>query len=157
MSKVFNTIEEVEAHNARVRAGRLGTVADTVQPATKPKMKGVSGVIRQSSRQPNKTELRFEQDYLRGWLHARDIFTYEYEAVTLKIANGCRYTPDWYVVEWLGGDGTSKAQFYEVKARDMIWDDAIVKIKVAAQKFPQFEFYLCAYSKTGWTIEKVLP
>lgn len=92
-----------------------------------------------------------------GWLHSRDIFSYDYEAVTLKIANGCRYTPDWYVVEWLGGDGTSKSTFYEIKARNMIWDDAIVKIKVAAAKYSEYEFFLCAYDhKTGWTIEKVL-
>ena len=123
------------------------------------KLKGVSGVIRQSSRQPNKTELRFEQEYLKPWLATKEIEGYDYEAITLKIANGCRYTPDW--VAWRNPctvpSGLRVGLFYEIKARDMIWDDAIVKLKVAASKFPQFEFYICAYSKTGWTIERVLP
>lgn len=125
-------------------------------PATK--MKGVKSVIRQSSRQPNKTEIRFEQEYLKLWIAQEQIETYDYEVVTLKIANGCRYTPDWFVEAYEDRFklGRNKLQFYEIKARDMIWDDAIVKIKVAASKFPQFEFYLCAYSKTGWTIERVL-
>ncbi len=165
---------QVEQHNRRIRMGRLhrlsanGTTpqieaaeraidsARIFTPETPAKPRA-HGVIRQSSRQPNKTELRFEQEYLKPWMASHSIKSYDYEAVTLKIANGCRYTPDWYVLEWLGGDGTSKGQFYEIKARGMIWDDAIVKLKVAASKYPQFEFFLCAYDgKTGWTIEKVL-
>lgn len=117
-----------------------------------------SQVIRQSGRRPNKTEIRFELDYLKPWLLARDILSYEYEAITLKIANGCRFTPDWYVVDWIEPDGFAKVIFYEIKARNMIWDDAIVKLKVAASKYPQFEFWLCAWeAKTGWQIQGVLP
>jgi len=128
--------------------------------AKKSKQRGVKGVIRQSSRQPNKTEIRFENDYLKGWLAGRAITSYDYEAITLKIANGCRYTPDWYVEANADGYFFSEPSicFFEIKARNMIWDDAIVKLKVAASKYPRFTFYLCAYDgKTGWTIEKVLP
>lgn len=145
-------------YNALIATRNQKTQKPPVLPE-KSKLKGVSGVIRQSSRQPNKTELRFEQEYLKPWLATEEIEVYEYEAITLKIANGCRYTPDWFAEHCSnsGNRGSKLLRFYEIKARDMIWDDAIVKIKVAARVFPQFEFYLCAYSKTGWTIEKVLP
>lgn len=109
-------------------------------------------IIRQSSRQPNKTETRFELERLQLWQRLGHIDKYEYEAVTLKIANGCRYTPDWWA---LADDG--RTLFYEIKARGMIWDDAIVKLKVAAAQFAAYEFWLCAWDKNGWTVERVLP
>lgn len=163
---------QVEQHNRRVRMGRLHKLsANGVTPLSEPaeraieaarvftpetpKKPGVKGVIRQSSRQPNKTELRFEQEYLKPWWATGSVADYSYESVTLKIANGCRYTPDWYVLEVVR-EGELKTKFYEIKARAMIWDDAIVKIKVAAHAYQQFEFYLCAWDgKTGWTIERV--
>jgi hypothetical protein len=109
-------------------------------------------VIRQSNRQPNKTERRFEIERLKLWQSVGQIREYDYEAVTLKIANGCRYTPDYWVI---ANDG--RTLFYEIKARKMIWDDAIVKLKVAARRYDAYEFWLCAWDKNGWTVERVLP
>ncbi len=42
-------------------------------------------------REPNKTEARYRDEFLSG-LDAR------YEALTFRLANGHRYTPDWVVV-----------------------------------------------------------
>ena len=86
------------------------------------------------------------------------ITEYEFEQVTLKIANGCRYTPDWVAYAHISTAPTSRLralEFYEIKARKMIWDDAIVKLKVAATKYPYFKFYLCAWGKSGWIIQEV--
>ena len=46
-------------------------------------------------RQPNKTEARYAAEMLRG-LDAR------YEAVTFRLSNGHRYTPDWVVFDSAG-------------------------------------------------------
>ena len=58
-----------------------------------------------------------------------DIDWYAFEAITLKLADDTRYTPDFLVMR---SDCTLEC--HETKAR---WeDDALVKIKVAADKFP---------------------
>lgn len=134
---------------------RRGT--QTVAPVAE----SVKPIIRQSSKQPNKTEERFRLAYLEAWKATGEIAKFAFEAITLKVANGCRYTPDWYVWPTMNTpleNGYPMPRFYEIKARKMIWDDAIVKLKVAAALYPEYEFYLCAYDrKTGWTIERVLP
>lgn len=139
-----------------------------LQAASLPSVEPAKQIIRQSKREPNKTERRFEMDYLTGWLAAQEIKNYEYEGMTLEIANGCTYTPDWAVNTRFGGTIRWQSEiefgypgmplkFYEIKARQMIFDDAVVKLKVAAAKYPQFQFFLCAYeSKTGWIIQEVL-
>ena len=63
------------------------------------------------------------------------IVGYWFEAVTLKLAPDTRYTPDFMV---LHNDGT--LEFREVKG--FMEDDAWVKLKVAADKFPIFRFTL---------------
>lgn len=58
-----------------------------------------------------------------------DIAWYSFEAITLKLAQDTRLTPDFLVMR---GDGSLEC--HEVKG---FWeDDARVKIKVAAEKFP---------------------
>lgn len=71
---------------------------------------------------------------------------------TLRLANGCTYTPDWACL--LNG----VLQFHEVKG-EKAWDDAIVKLKVAAATFPCFEFYLQdkPYATAHWREQRVLP
>lgn len=75
-----------------------------------------------------------------------EIHDYWFESMTLKLAPDCRYTPD-FVVQLI--DGT--IELHECKG---FWrDDARVKIKLAADKFP----YRCVAAawtkKTGWTFE----
>jgi hypothetical protein len=57
-----------------------------------------------------------------------------YEGITLKLAPDTRYTPDFAVML---ADGS--IEFHEVKG--FMEDDAWVKLKVAAEKFP-FRFVL---------------
>lgn len=58
-----------------------------------------------------------------------DIEWYAFEAITLKLADDTRYTPDFLVMRH---DGTLEC--HETKG---FWrDDALIKIKVAAEKFP---------------------
>lgn len=95
----------------------------------------------------NKVEALYAA-YLQERKDAGQIADFRYEAVTLKLADNTRYTPDFMV---LGADYS--VQFHEVKGREGNgpggWmDDAKVKIKVAAHQFPWFVFVgACAVPK----------
>lgn len=76
----------------------------------------------------NKTEAEYAS-HLSLAMKADEIVWYRFEAVTLKLANNTRYTPD-FAVELANGE----IEMHEVKG---FWrDDARVKIKVAAALFP---------------------
>lgn len=97
----------------------------------------------------NKTEAAYAQ---KLELHKRtgEVLWYAFEGVTLKLADGCRYTPDFAVML---ADGV--IEMHEVKG---YWtEDARAKIKVAANKFP-FRF-VAVYKQAkkdggGWRIEE---
>ncbi len=74
---------------------------------------------------------------------AGKIAAWFYEAMTFKLADDTRYTPDFMVIE---SDGT--VVFHETKG---FWrDDAYVKIKVAAELFPfRFVSYQRVPKKEG--------
>ena len=69
-----------------------------------------------------------------------EILSWRYEAVRLKLANLTYYTPDFLVIDQEGN-----VEFHEVKGFWM--DDARVKIKVAAEQYP--EFYFLAVQREG--------
>ena len=104
---------------------------------------------RLKSGQMNKTETAYAQE-LEARKNAKELLWYAFEGVTLKLADGCRYTPDFAV---LMADVT--IEMHEVKG---YWtDDARAKIKVAADKFP-FRF-IAVYKRPkkdggGWKVEE---
>jgi hypothetical protein len=123
---------------------------------------GVGQVIRQSRResqpirqakkkQPNKTERRFEIEFLEPWKHEKSIADYYFEEIKLKLANGVLYIPDYAVIEEIGA-----LTIYEVKG-GFIREDAKIKLKVAASQFKHFKFYLAQYDKGEWAITRVWP
>lgn len=120
-------------------------------PAKSPK-KAVSGAVRakptmrQNRSGMNKTEQAF-YEHLKATLPEFRIYT---QSFTLKIANGCRYTPDFVLI---GNDGRLHA--YETKG--FMRDDAAVKIKVAASFYPSIQFTLVTRKKGAWHLEPVLP
>lgn len=94
----------------------------------------------------NKTELRFIT-MLRG---SRPDLTIRVHAKTYLLANGVRYTPEATAIvegrEWA----------WEVKGKK-IWDDAVVKIKVAAENFPEICWYMVWEEKGVWNSQRILP
>lgn len=84
--------------------------------------------VRRTSGEMNKTEALYAS-HLDKLQAAGDIAAWWFEVVTFRIAPDCRYTPDFLVMM---PDGI--IEVHEVKG---FWeDDALVKIKVAAQMFP---------------------
>jgi hypothetical protein len=96
----------------------------------------------------NKTEAAYSQ-HLEGMKIAGVVLWFEFEAVTLRLADRTRYTPDFAVLL-----ATGAFELHEVKGH---WqDDARVKIKLAAERFP-FRFLavrkLRAKQGGGWATE----
>lgn len=114
--------------------------------------KGIRGrgrTVRRVSGAMNGTEAAYaiHLDTLKA---AREIVDYWFESMTFKLADGCRYTPDFVV---LMADGM--IEVHEVKGH---WeDDALVKIKVAAELFP-FRFLavqkIAQKAGGGWAIRE---
>lgn len=117
--------------------------------------------IRQNSAGLNKTEQAFS-GHLRQSAMANDetaVTVLPPQAITLRLGNGVRYTPDFVTVEdepledAAGYAQTLRA--YEVKG--FMRDDAAVKLKVAASAYPWIKFHLVTKAGNGWDIQEVLP
>ncbi len=76
----------------------------------------------------NKLEASYAQELERRKMEG-EIEWWAYEAVTLKLADRCRYTPDFLVLLANG-----ELECHETKG--FMRDDARVKLKVAAEQFP---------------------
>lgn len=124
-----------------------GAVAAVAKPSasTKP-------LLKQRRGQPSKTELAFElklrADYPGALIKA--------QGLTLPIANGTRYTPDFIVSP--AADGVHCVIAFEVKGA-RIWDGSLEKLKIAAAQFPWIKFMLAVRKShtAPWRIEEVLP
>ena len=77
-----------------------------------------------------------------------EIVDWLYEPISLHLAKGSQYTPDFMVVM---NDG--EVQFHETKG--FMREAAFVRLKVAAAKFWHFRFFLVKSGKGGWSIEEV--
>ena len=93
----------------------------------------------------NRTEAAYaeqlEADRLAGI-----VASWRYEAIKLRLADKTWYTPDFFVITTAGG-----IDMVEVKG----WwrDDARVKIKVAAEMYPEFRFRAVSRTGGGWKME----
>jgi hypothetical protein len=90
----------------------------------------------------NQTEAAYSR-YLDERMQLGEIVGYRFEAYKLRLADNTHYTPD-FVVQL--PDGT--IEIHEVKACRasggfLCEDDAKVKIKVAAEMYPEFVFVMC--------------
>lgn len=135
------TEEQLAVHQKRMPASRKAPPDAAPLVAT--------GTVR--GHDMNKTEAEYA-----GMLEARktggDIVWWTFEAVTLKLADNTRYTPDFMVML---ADGA--LEIHETKG-GFIREDGWLKLKVAAGMFP-FRFFLCQKQSKkvggGWQIKRV--
>ena len=130
--------DQYNAHQAKHGRGKLVVVRE-------PEKK----IIRQSGKTPNKTELRFENDYLKIRKMKGEIERYAYEPIKLKLGNGLLYVPDWYVVH-----SPFRIAIYEIKGAK-IFDGALEKLKTAAHLYPEFEWWLYQWKGGEWLTQRV--
>lgn len=129
----------------------------TVRMEVAPMMQGKKR-IRQNSAGPNKTEQAF-LDYLKRIYVIEPAGEIMLQKITLQIANGCRYTPDFIVkldaeVQEGEADGVT---LYAYEVKGFMRDDAAVKLKVAASLYPWIKFHLVSKGKGGtWNVQEVL-
>lgn len=138
--------EDVKRHNERVKKGRT---VKPEQPAAGQKKMQALGRLKQG--QMNKTEARYAQrlELLRG---SGAVLWWKFEAIKLKLASDCTITVDFAVLTCSG-----VLEMHDVKgAKGVFFDDAKVKMRVAAEMFP-FIFKV-AYpipKSEDWNIEEI--
>lgn len=128
------TEEQFAAHQARLKLPAIAAETPVDRPLRIPKPR------------MNKWEAAYDAELRVKWA-AGVIQWYAFEPFKLRLADNTYYTPDFAVID--GG----KLEFHEVKG---FWrEDALVKFKVAAEKFP---FLFCAWRKLrvseggGWEL-----
>jgi hypothetical protein len=91
---------------------------------------------------PNKTESDYRNIYLRG-REAR------FEALTFKMANGHRYTPDWVVIK----DG-KPTECHECKGGYTLHSQQRARLAFdqARVEFPGFKWIWAVKTKEGWLL-----
>jgi len=131
------TEEQLTAHRKR-----------TSVPAV-PALPVAIGTVREPAM--NKTEAEYAA-MLQTRTTQGEILWWRYEAVTLKLADNTRYTPDFLVMR---ADGS--LEIHETKG-GFVREDGWVKLKIAAALFP-FRFFLCQKQAKkaggGWRIKMV--
>ncbi len=107
-------------------------------------------ISRPSLRQRTSDGLNKLERAFLGHLEAHKLGPLLTQAITLKLANGVRYTPDFVEVRYSTG-----LIAYEVKG--FMRDDAAVKIKVAASLYPWITFFLATRPRgaSAWRIERI--
>lgn len=100
--------------------------------------------------QMNKTEAAHAAD-LEMRKRAGELREYRWQPLRLKLAPECTYEPDFLVLM-----ADNSIEFHEVKG-SFITDDAMVKVKVAANLFPWFVFRLFEYSRRGCKTRELKP
>lgn len=138
----------------QARAKVVQQIVAEAQPAPQPTPKKR---LRQDTKGLNKTEAEFLL-WLRNHYDPVVVLS---QAVTLRLGNGVRYTPDFVVpVPRVPVDGKHvELAAYETKG--FMRDDANVKLKVAASLYPFIKFHLVSKRTKknggGFSIEEVLP
>lgn len=103
--------------------------------------------VRRTQGQMNGTERRYAE-FLDMRIRAGQIVSYLFDSVKLKLADNTFYTPDFFVIH-----ADDCVEIHEVKGtskgKPFVEDDAAVKIKVAAEKFP-FRFKMVWFYQGQW-------
>jgi hypothetical protein len=94
----------------------------------------------------NRTEAAYSRrlDRMRA---AGEILSWRYEALTFRLGHRCNYTPDFLVIS------PTEVQIHEVKG-GFVREDGLIKWKLAAERHPEFRFFLCRLVKQQWSIEE---
>lgn len=105
-------------------------------------VKNFQALGRLKAGQMNATEKRYAER-LSLLKQAGEVAEYWFNAMNLKLADNCYYRTDFMVLT-----KDMQLEVHEVKGGYMT-DDALIKIKTAAEKFP-FRFVMCKYVKKEW-------
>lgn len=143
-----------DAHMAKFHPNKP---VEVCQSPAKPKKSSSSARTQPTRGVMNKVETAYAA-MLEELKLVGQVKTWRFEAVTLKLAEGCRYTPDFQIVM---NDG--RINMVEVKVRwrtakqrgPNMEADARVKLLTAARLFPEFTFELAWFDGVAWHVEQI--
>jgi hypothetical protein len=92
---------------------------------------------------------KLETEYL-GWLRTQGDDWIGVMAITLKLAHDCRLTPDFWAFDKSG------LRAIDVKGPH-VWEDSLIKYRVAARMFPFIRFVLATKNGLIWKHKDVKP
>lgn len=108
-------------------------------------LKRIQALGRMKAGQMNKTEQLY-RDRLELLKRSGEVIEYWFDHINLRLADKCFYKIDFFVLMSSG-----LLEVHEVKGK---WeDDALVKIKVAANMYP-FRFVAVQYVNKQWVIRE---
>lgn len=150
--KTRRLVEQALADQERFKTANRGVVSSPLPTApglTKPDKPR----IRQRTKPLlNGLETRF-LNFMRPQLQHGEVILAQ--AVTLKIANGSRLTPDFAIINQRKDHGIGVAM-WEVKG-PYAFEDSLIKLKVAASLYPFFSWTLASYKHGTWIFQPILP
>ena len=133
------------AIQAQIRAQLDGYAKPITPPASSlPPLKPATPLnchqVPRPAKGPNKTEADYQRTLLRG----KDA---RFEAITFRMANGHRYTPDWVVFQ----DGTP-VECHEVKGAYALHSQQRARLAFdqARTEFPGLKWVWATKTNTGW-------
>lgn len=94
----------------------------------------------------NKLEARYARE-LEIQKNTGQILAYWYEGIKFRLADKTFYSPDFLVMK-----ADNSLEIHETKG--FMMDDAAVKLKCAAEKFP-FKFVLVKWQKSAWVFTEI--
>jgi hypothetical protein len=113
--------------------------------AAKKRFKGKAKHKPRPAHTPGKMN-KTEQEFAHKLSAMDDVLYWQFEALTFKLGHRCTYTPDFIAVT------QDEIRVYEVKG-GFIREDAMVKFKSAADKFPQFRWIMAQKKRGEWKVE----
>lgn len=155
-------LEEIRDPKLRARITRELEAADALKadlgrstsgpPSGYPQAKKTPPRPGKRIRQASKPLLNKLEQEAMDMLHARFPYSkFQPHAMKLELANGSWYCPD--IIEF---PKEPPLHIYEVKGKHS-WDDAIVKLKVAARTWQEFHWWLMWKEGEVWKSQRVLP
>jgi len=129
---------------ASARRGRQKVEKETAPPTA-----GRSSGPAASGRKTSKTEAEWGR-ILQARRQYGEYTHVGHEEITLLLGHQCRYTPDYFTVDWSG------IQLWEVKGA-FIREDSMVKLRAAAARYPMFRFVLAQKRDGQWETTWIRP
>ena len=105
----------------------------------------------------NKLERSFRDDVLEPATRHHAIRRWAREPLKLRLAGRCWYTPDFLVLPRVKGRDSRDPLLYMVEIKGAYArEDSIVKLKVAADTYPEFTWLICyRRGRRGWRVHEV--
>lgn len=151
------TPAEVFAHNERIlqqRAKKSAPISLIAESIQKEQLKKTQRLDRREPENVNSFSIKPSHDedklnktelaYLHHLRAQPNNVWVGVQNLTVKIADDCRLTPDFAVL-----NASGKLTLIDVKGFQR--EDALIKMKVAARLFPMFEFSIVKREGVGWS------